>query len=240
MKTFGVIFSLWFAASVFAQSSQGQLVCRQPLRVVSGHPVNLVPLFDWWRQQAATTNLDTASDAERPLASWHRITGVKAGEAASSWVINAVIYASPTSWTNARIFLNNPPVAEEKDFYTLKAQLAGISPQITNALRTYQSATNAAQRAEDQARKWRYSGSKQATENSNYSLRLAKQKRDDAAAALDRQMALEAARPQLQQQFNAIPAANGRYQIDLFALEIGRTKKGVPIYDMGAVPPHSP
>jgi hypothetical protein len=244
MKTAGLILML-FAAAAPAQTNPNWRACRQPVRLFGAHQsVNLTPLFDWWKRQPlpgqSATNTDADIVTERPLTAWHRITGTKAGEVGASWVVNAVIFTSPTTRTNERIFLNHPPIAEEEAFYALKAQLAQAGQLIANAQRAYQAATNAAQNAEVQARNYRNSGTKHATESSNNFLRLAGQKREAAAAALNQKQQLEAARPLLQKQFDAIPAANGRYQIDLFALAMGRNSHDVAIYDVGVVPPDSP
>ena len=114
MKTIGLIFLFFVAAIASAQTNHAWSVCRHPIRIFGDHTtVNLTPLFQWWQQQPqagnAATNGDAGTDTERPLASWHRISGIKAGELAASWVVNAVIYTNPTSRTNARVILNNPP-----------------------------------------------------------------------------------------------------------------------------------
>jgi hypothetical protein len=44
----------------------------------------------------------------------------------------------------------------------------------------------------------------------------------------------------MQKQLDAIPAINGQYHIDWFAVAVGQTKAGVPIYDLGAVNFSSP
>ena len=243
MKIAGIIFSLFVTATAFAQTNQNWPVCRQPLRIMGERAtVNLTPLFEWWsRQPAATqTNRDASAEADRPLTAWHHLTGLKAGELETGWLVDTIIYTSPTSRSSARIILNHPPAAEEKMFATLKLQLADAPLQITNAQRAYQADLKAAQKAEETARNHRRSGSKHATENSNYYLRLAQQKREAATAAQNRQRQLEAARPLLQQQLNAIPSTNGKYLIDWFALEVGRSKQGVPIYDLGVLPPNPP
>lgn len=249
MKTTGLIFLLFAAATVSAQTNQSWTPCRHPIRVFGDHKtVDLTPLFQWWKQQPlavkTTTNLeaaaDVSTDADRPLSAWHRIAGAKAGELGQSWVVNALIYTSPTSRTNARIILNNPPIAEERLFNSLKTQLAETTRQITNAQRAYQKELKAAQKAEAEARSYRRSGSKHATESSNNFLRLAGQKREAATNAQNQQKQLEAQRPLIQNQLKAIPAVNGQYQIDCFALEVGRSKQGVLIYDLGVVPANSP
>lgn len=245
----GLFFLLFTAATVSAQTNQSWSVCRHPIRVFGNRStVDLTPLFEWWKQQPqpgrAATNRDTTADAgtgsDRPLAAWQHVTGIKAGELGSGWLVDAVIYTSPTIRTNARILLNQPPAAEEQMFYALKTQLAEAAQQITNAQRAYQADLKAAQKDDEQAAKWLRSGTKHATESYNNYLRRAGQKRDAAAADLSQQKQLEAGRPLLQKQLNAIPAKNEKYLIDWFALTLGRSKQGVLIYDLGVVPPNSP
>lgn len=251
MKTTGLflLLMLTMAANVSAQTNQDWLACRYPVRVFGNRAaVDLTPLFQWWLQQPAAsttaTNHDTAADAtpdaERPLAAWRRITGTKAGDLPSGWVVNAVIYTSPTIHTNARIILKHPPVTEEQTYYALKARLDAATLQITNDQRSYQADTHAAQRAEDRARAWLRSGSKVANLNASHYTRLAAREHEAATAALNQQQQLEAARPLVQKQFDDIPAVNGQYYIDWFALASGQTKAGVLIYDLGMVVTNAP
>lgn len=245
MKTAGLILMLFVAVAAPAQTNQGWAACRHPIRMFGGQAaVNLAPLFDWWSHQPqpgkAATNAENSASTERPLSAWHRITGAKIGELGPSWIVNAVIYSSPTTRTNARIILNNPPAAEERTFAALNTQLAETTQQITNAERAYKADLKAVEKAEAEARNYRRSGTKHATESSNNFLRQANQKREAAAAALNQQKQLEAARPQIQKQLAAIPAVRGQYLIDWFALEAGRSKQGVLIYDLGLVPTQSP
>jgi hypothetical protein len=245
MKTAGLILTLLVTVSASAQTNQSWPACRYPIRAFAGHAtVNLTPLFQWWSHQPLSvkpaTNQDNIADAERPLAAWQRVTGTKAGEAGSNWVVNAVIFTSPTIRTNARIILNHPPATEEQTFYALKTKLVEVGRQITNAQRSYQANTNAAQKNEGHARAWIRSGSKVANQNANNLTRLASQKREAANAAFNQEKQLETSRAQMQKQLDAIPAINGQYHIDWFAVAVGQTKAGVPIYDLGAVNFSSP
>ena len=246
MKIAGLILILFAAAPVSAQTNQTALACRYPFRVFGNNVVNLTPLFQWWQQSAAATNSISATNAEavvpaeRPLAEWHRIIGLKAGELGGSWLVDAVIYTSPKVRTSARIILDNPPVAEEAIFNTLKQQLAQATRQITNDQRAYDNDLKAAQRADELAARYLYSGTKHATESYNNFVRAAAQDRAAAAITQNQQQQLQAAFPAVQKQLAAIPAKNGKYLIDWFALELGKSKQGVPIYDVGGVPPGSP
>ncbi len=247
MKSAGLILMLFLTAAAAAQTNVRQTACRQPIRLFSDNTtVNLTPLFAWWQQQPLVsktgTNLDATADTgeTRPLSAWQRITGTKAGAVGASWVVNATIYTSPTLRTNARIFLNHPPAAEEQTFYALKAGLVQAEQLITNAQQAYQADTKAAQRDERRAQAYRRSPTKVARDGYDYYTRLANQKRAAATTARNQQKQLEAARSQMEKQLAAIPAVNGRYAIDLFALNVGTNKHGVPVYDMGVVPANSP
>jgi hypothetical protein len=243
MKIFGLLVLSFLAATVSAQTNQGWPVCRQPVRIFAGQTtVNLTPLFEWWAQQPQpgqpATNAD--NEASRPLAAWKHVTGLKVGELGTAWLLDAVIHTSPTSRTSARIILNNPPAAEEQLFNSLKSQLAAAPQQITNEQRAYETALKAARKADKTIQDYRRSGSKQANEGINYYSRVASQKREAAAAAQTRQKQLEDSIPEWQKQLDTIPTKNGKYLIDWFALEVGRNKQGVPVYDLGVVPANSP
>lgn len=245
MKTAGLFFMLGLAVTASAQTNQSWPVCRYPVRVFGDAAVvNLSPLFQWWQQQPtagnAATNPDDTAGTGRPLSAWQRITGTKIGIAGSDWVVKAVIYDRPTVHTNARIFLSHPPAAEEQMFYALKTQLAETERQITNAQRSYQADTKAAQAAEDHARTGHHSRSRATPDGANNYTQLAAQKREAATAALNQQKELEAAHALIKKQLNAIPAMNGQYRLDWFALAAGQTKAGVPIYDLGVVNTISP
>ncbi len=232
--------SVFFFAFVFfvlnsqAQTNQAE-GCRYPLRSFGNAAVNLAPLFQWWTQRAADSRAsnDVRLADSRPMSAWHRITGTKVGELQYSWVVNARIYTSPGSFTNARIILKNPPATEEQSFYVLKNELAAATQQMTNDQRKYQADTQEAQRAAarvhaiESSRSWKAPPTGEIT-------RAAKDKQAAAAALLDQQQ-LEQMIAQAETQLQTIPSKDGRYFIDWFALKIGSDKSGAPIYDLGVV-----
>jgi len=233
MKFFCLLF-LSFVVNGWAQTNQAE-GCRYPFRTFGNAAVNLSPLFQWWNQHAgdfhATNDMDVATS--RPMSAWHRITGTKIGELEYSWVVNARIYVSPGTYTNARIILKNPPVAEEQSFYALKNELAAVAQQMTNDQRKYRADTQAAQRAEARVRAIEYNQSWKAPPTGEIT-RAAKDKQAAAAALLNQQQ-LEQMAAQAESQLQTIPSLNGQYLIDWFALKIGADKNGVPIYDLGVV-----
>lgn len=245
MRTAGLIFLLSAVLSVSAQTNQNPACCRYPLRVFGNQKtVNLTPLFHWWTQHQPATNhvisADAAPEPDRPLAAWQRVTGFKVSELENAWLVDAMIFTSPTARSSARIILKNPPVTEEQTYYNLKSELAAATLQITNDQRTYLADTKAAQKAENRAQASARSTSKLGPDNYRYYMAQAANDRDAATAALNDQKQLEATRALAQKQFAAIPASNGKYRLDLFALAAGQSKDGVPIYDLGAVNPESP
>ena len=228
------------AAAILSVSETNEnICCRYPLRVFgSGATANLTPLFKWWSQHAsdAPASLDGDITNSRPLAAWHRIIGEKVTDTGYSWVVEAEVYTNPGVRLKERIFLKNPPTAEEQLFYSLKTELAAAIQQMTNDQRAYQSDTRAAQRAETRAQTVRVIRKK----NQANPAQTASQDQQVAADALTDQQQLAQAVPLAQKRLNAIPSKNGRYVLDCFALAAGKTKEGVPIYDLGGVDVNSP
>ena len=251
MKTAGLIL-FWLAAlTAGAQTNPGWAVCRNPVRVFSARStVNLTPLFQWWARQPLPTNAaaytsanitTNISDDDRPLTAWHRITGTPvATTTAGTWVVDAVIYTSPSARTNARIILNHPPVVEEQNYYILKTELAEADQEIADTRHIYEANTNAEQQADERVEMYRHSLSKVAPTGVNVYSREAQQKHNAAAVALGQQEQLEAARQQILNQLKTIPARDETYYIDWFAVLLGHTKKGQPMYDLGLVSPNPP
>ncbi len=232
-----VLFLVFAAGSISAQTNQTMFCSRHPLRIFGDHStVNLTPLFQWWTRHERATRTDPV----RPLAAWQRITGTKVADLEFNWVVDAVIYTSPSTRTNARIILKNPPVAEEQAFYNLKAQLAEAGPRIANDQRASQANTKAAQKAESRAQADQRSRNARTRVNGNNYSQQAEQERAAAAAALNDQKEVEQARALAEKQLAAIPTVNGKYQIDWFGMEIGRNKQGQLIYDLGVLDANSP
>lgn len=251
MKIVGLMLLWLTTVAASAPASQSWPDCRNPVRVFGSHSaISLTPLFQWWARQPVATNAagytvadintNTAAESDRPLSAWHRITGLHVGSVGGSWVVEAVIYTSPTARTNARIFLNHPPAAEEQNYFTLKAQLAEALQEITNCEHAHKADTEAVQK--DDARAQAYQRARIKASSTGVAINLRAATRDQAAAdaVSGRQKQLEAARDQIETQLKAIPVKNGTYYIDWFAVMVGHTKKDVPIYDLGAVSPNPP
>lgn len=238
MKSAGIVFFL-SAVMVLAQTNRVPC-CRYPLRSFSGDTVNLAPLFQWWETHASDNSTNTGDDySDRPLAAWKRITGVKTEAFESSWLVNAVVATDPATHTNEQIVLKNPPAAEEQQYYALKALLPQYDAQITNDARAYQADLKAQQKADARAAADAKSRNVIArTYTGNYD-RLAASDQDAASAALSDEHQYEQARELALKQLTVIPSAHGHYEIDCFALEIGRNRDGTPIFDMG-IPVGSP
>jgi hypothetical protein len=245
MKIAGLIFLLLATATASAQTNQAWPVCRGHLRAFGNHWVSLMPLFQWWAAQPVATNAimytsaDISTNAspgeDRPLSAWHRITGTPVATTGSSWIVEAVIYTSPTARTNTRIILNNPPAIEVQNYNTLKNQLTVLDQQIATVQRTYDDNTNAEQQAMAHYQFYARSWGKAATTGAYVYAQLAHQYHNAAANALNQLDQLQATRQPIESQLNTMPSSRDAYYIDWFAMMLGFSKQGMPIYDMGLV-----
>ncbi|MDE3100368.1 MAG: hypothetical protein KGJ88_12930 [Verrucomicrobiota bacterium] len=199
--------------------------CRYPIRSFAGGNANLTLLFSWWTNQPATP---------RPLGAWKRVVGVKTGETERAWVVNARVYKTPGSSVSARIVLENPPIAEERQFEALTNQIAAYQAALDRDRSARAAASKARQENEAIVRRLRRSRFKYdlvVRHNWGAALDAARMTND-----LTREKQAQESLNALEQSLKAIPNANGHYQVDCFALDTGRVRDGMPVYDMGAVP----
>ena len=245
MKLTGILCFWLTAMAALAQSHPGWEIYRNPLRVFKGQgTVDLTPLYEWWKQAelAATNraegNAEAEAMAERPLTNWFRLSGTKIALAGNgSWVADATIYTAPTIHTKTRIILNNPPAVEEQTYYYVKTQLAEATRELTQAQTAYAADTNAVIKAREDENAYRHSPEKIAlTEVKKYA-RLAVEKQQAAASTLNQIEQLKPLQTQLASQLTNFPAVDGTYRIDWFAVSLGRTRQGVPVFDLGLVVP---
>ena len=211
--------------------------CRHPWRVLGvGQPVDVSPLIQWWTNQTRLVDLPlNAARPRRPLSAWKRVTGFKTGEIESAWVLHAEIAVSPTQTTNEWILLKNPPAAEAAQYYYLQNLLGQYPNQIAEDRRKQDEYTKAAKKNAELASQYSQHFSKSVRWNAPYYTQQAEQYKAAAVAALDDQKATQLALDQAHQQLKTIPSVNGQYQIDVFALELGRNAKGQLIFDAGAL-----
>jgi hypothetical protein len=211
--------------------------CRQPYRILGvGLPVDISPLIQWWTNQTRVAALPlNAARPVRPLSAWKRITGFKTGQVDDAWVLHAEIALSTTEKTNEWILLKNPPAAEAARYYQLQYLIPQYVQQLAADRRKQDEYTKAAARNTDQAKDLSKSYSKSTRWNAPYYTQQADQYKAAAAAALEDQQATQLALDQARQQLKTIPSVDGHYQIDVFALELGRNAKGQLIYDPGVV-----
>lgn len=211
--------------------------CRYPYRVLGvGQPVDLSPLIQWWTNQTQMAALPlNAARPPRPLSAWKRITGFKTGELDSAWVLRAEIAFSTTDQTNEWIILKNPPAAEAAQYYNLQYLIPQYEQQIAADRRKQAESTKAAKKNTELASQISQNFSKSIRWNAPYYTQLAEQSKAAAAAALDDQKATQQALDEARQQLKLIPSVDGQYQVDLFALELGRNARGRLIYDAGGV-----
>lgn len=249
MKTTGLVLLLLTSFSVAAQTNPAPACCRHPLRVFASQTtVDLDPLFHWWKEHSQSNQTGANLAGSRPLVAWQRINGFKTAVIGSDWVVNAIVQSAPadTNSTPQAIILKNPPAAEEAWYYELKRRLAAAAQQITADQHTYDAEIRAAEKAEagaraaDQARtdagSYYGTGKWAVRDRADNNRQLAARHRAAAAAALKDQKELQAAYPKAQKELDAMPAVDGRYQVDWFGLELGRNREGVRIFDLGVVP----
>jgi len=212
--------------------------CRYPYRVLGvGQVVDLTPLITWWIHQGpalAALPLNAARPP-RPLSAWKRILGVKTAELDSAWVVQAEISLSPTEKTNEWIILKNPPAAEASQYYNLQYLIPQYEQQIAADRRKQDELTKTAAHNTALAKRLADNYSKSIRWNAPYYTQLADQNKAAAAAALADQQATQQSLDQARKQLKLIPSVDGQYQIDLFALGLGRNARGRMIYDAGAV-----
>jgi len=214
------LFLLLVTLSAAGQTNPPPFCCRQPYRILGiGRPVDVSPLIQWWTNQTRVAALPlNAARPVRPLSAWKRITGFKTGQVDDAWVLHAEIAISSTETTNEWILLKNPPAAEAAQYYQLQYLIPQYEQQIVADKRKQAEYTKAVKKNTELASQINQSYSKAA-----------------AAAALADQQAAQLALDQARQQIKTIPSVDGQYQIDVFALELGRNAKGQLIYDPGVV-----
>ena len=229
------------AGSVVAQTNSSPPCCRYPLRTLArGEHVNLSPLFEWWIRQGGQSPTQTVAaaaanyyDPRRPLRAWKRVTGRVTAEQPYGWVMEAEVADHPGTHTNEWLVLQHPPVAEAQRFYQLKAQLAEAETQIEQAQQAHDADLKKAEKADARALREATAFSKYERRGTGSFTLQAQQDRAAAAAALAEAKHTEQIRAQIQRQLDALPAAEGNYKIDCFALEVGRNARGQLIFDAG-------
>ena len=231
------LFLLVVTLSAAGQTNPPPFCCRQPYRVLgAGRLVDVSPLIQWWTNQTIEAALPlNAARPLRPLSAWKRVTGFKTGELDSAWVVHAEIAISSSDKTNEWIILKNPPVAEAALYYNLQSLLGQYPAQIAEDKRKQLESTKAAKKNTELASQINQSYSKSVRWDAPYYTQLAEQNKAAAAAALADQQATQQALDQVRQQLKTIPSVNGQYQVDVFALELGRNAKGQLIFDPGVV-----
>jgi len=231
------LFLLLVTLSAAGQTNPPPFCCRQPYRILGiGRPVDVSPLIQWWTNQTRVAALPlNAARPVRPLSAWKRITGFKTGQVDDAWVLHAEIAISSTETTNEWILLKNPPAAEAARYYQLQYLIPQYEQQIVADKRKQAEYTKAVKKNTELASQINQSYSKSVRWNAPYYTQLADQSKAAAAAALADQQAAQLALDQARQQIKTIPSVDGQYQIDVFALELGRNAKGQLIYDPGVV-----
>ena len=221
-----------------AQTNQSLLCCRSPVRGIRNAPVNLTPLFQWWtnHQPSAATNV-VSLELSRPLTAWKRIAGNQGARLEAGWVVDADIFTSPGTSTKARIILQHPPVQEARQYDFLKSVIPQYSLQLTNAQKAYQEHLKAERRyrasANQNLKYWNWFP----RASGEADMQQANRERAAASTAQHDQQQAQQALDEAEKELAAIPSSEGDYQIDCFALDTGKTYKGLAVYDLGVVYP---
>lgn len=221
------------AWSAGAQTNAPDFCCRYPVRYFGVADVNLAPLFGWWEHQRSPSHQIEYSP--RPLMAWKRIVGFKMMDQGYQWVVEAEIFTNRASGGKSRIILRNPPVQEEAAFYALKQEVADAALQVTNAEHFYQTAEKAQERAQRiahidaRSRNWR-----SRFDAGSYA-RQSAEERGLADTAQDEETQTRQTQAAAEKQLASLPSAQGRYQIDYFALDTGKVFDGLPVYDLGEI-----
>ena len=216
------VLSVWWAADRLEANP-----AKNPKRKISGQPVNLTPLLNWW----------TRRDGDRPLPAWVRVTGRIVGTNTLGWTVEGTVETPATrspsdpqtnapSETRVRVVLKNPPLADLAAFQQLTEQIRHLNEERDRLASAVEEATNRVQELSER-RVW----GKMATRIANNELnqwRAAETNNKDRLADVDEQLkALDA-------QLADYPDRN-HYEVDCFALIIGPPFRGLAVYDHGTV-----
>jgi len=226
------------ALPVVAQTNPPSYCCRYPMRGFGNANVNLTPLFTWWsRQEASLTNKSGNFSflSPRPMPAWKRIVGTKVGDSQYGWFADVEIFTNTSHGFKTRIVLQNPPIQDEQQLNALQQQITGYNQQIANSQEQYKADVKEEKRAEKQAKAGSRSWHLNEALNAKNDARLSAQKRDDAQKDQATEAQTKGSLQVAEQQLAAIPTEHGRYQIDLFALETGKSLNGLPMYDLGVI-----
>jgi hypothetical protein len=115
----------------------------------------------------------------------------------------------------------------------LKALLVQYDTQMAGDRESYRTETNAEARAAGYARADALADTKMLRVNTYEYRQLAAKKAAAAATTLADWQQIEQARERARKQLAAIPSSDGQYQLDVFALELGRNRSGQLVFDAG-------
>jgi hypothetical protein len=222
---------------------------RQPLRNVGTARVDLQPLFNWWTNTAGhkdQVERMTSSEKKsgvpvlpaRPMTAWVRLNGRVEGAAASGWIVNATVEATPGVRTQERIVVRHPPVREKQQFEGLTRQIAQLAATIKRAELVESNKNEATNPYDDRAyimsSMASVGGGNEWKEAANDDMRRANAIRAQANTA--NQAAAAAAAQQrsaVEGQRSKIASAGDEYRLDYFGMRTGESLNGLPVYDLG-------
>jgi hypothetical protein len=231
MKTAGIVvvgLLLTAATSAAGQHPHQQECClRYPLRVVGGHGVNLTPLFTWWTNSSKADEHHVA--AERPLASWVRITGLPPGAGRAPWVMDADVYWPTGGVEHAKIALRHPPESDRQKFNELKRDEGLLTQRYGSLVATLRKSLRQTRDYNEAAKLNRTAGHEARAQQSDDAGTASLRQYVAASSSLvDVGRALERVRAALK----AFPPGDV-YRLDFIALATAEKHQGLTLFDCG-------
>lgn len=216
----------------------GETYFREPIRLFDGRTADLRPVFQWWLKAEAITqsnrSLQKTNRLElppRPMPAWELIQGPVVEGTAAGWEVAVEVSATPGETHSQKIFLRHPLQWQKDRVEQLAKQIAELQQ---TASREHSAVIGA---IED--------GNKYRERAMNAEIRIVRDVNDQRATGAAQAYARHSLNSaQASSQLAAVRAelekypSNGRvFVLDHFALRTGETFRGLPVYDLGFIPP---
>ena len=232
-----------FAAALFCKTT-----FASPLRFpergfynVGPVTVDLTPLFKWWGSAAAK---NWTNGMVRPLPRWLRITGTNFWTSGQGWIVAATVEYAPGHATNLLIYLKHPPAQDRLNFFWAVKNVDAMQEQYrmdSEEMEDYYREENKAHGQAEAIDNVRNSSSS-LDQEMKISGQMANS--DASFATRERQKAQEKTRLELNT-LNTMTTLLAQfetrkfYRLDFFALDTGFKSNGLPVLDLGELPPGS-
>lgn len=236
---------LLVCASSQAQTEMGHCL-RTTHRIFNGLSVDLTPLATWWGNEPdrkKDTKLGIAP-APRPLVAWDRVKGTLVEKRALGWVVQAEIETTPGKKESRTILLKHPPEQEKIKFEALKKrenEIKNYRSGMQTASELNRDVASASHERADTLREVGNASTSVRTYNDMNAAANARSRQGSAATARSEQQIANAnaATENLKSVTEGLwmfPPSD-TYIVDFFALKTGETVGGMPVYDLGQLPP---